>query len=221
MVTDTSNITVTSTSSRSRRGSAISIRRGSASSLIIIPNEYYCPITLLLMEDPVVASDGYSYDKAAIVKWFQKGHLTSPTTGNTLEHTYLTPNIALKNLIEEFKEKLSYKEDVRPNLEEAVKLREEMLEIDLQSKDQSMEERKTDKIIQPQTRDSYPELLNFVEDIQGELVKQNIIIQELKQKISKLELDQQDTQSQLKLVNLLPISSIHSILSNEIATLNV
>jgi len=37
-----------------------------------IPDEFLCPITNDVMEDPVVASDGYTYEKAAIEEWLQK-----------------------------------------------------------------------------------------------------------------------------------------------------
>ena len=34
-----------------------------------------------LMEDPVLAADGFSYERAAIQDWFTKGHRSSPKTG--------------------------------------------------------------------------------------------------------------------------------------------
>ena len=34
-----------------------------------------------LMQDPVLAADGFSYERAAIEDWFAKGHRTSPKTG--------------------------------------------------------------------------------------------------------------------------------------------
>ena len=70
----------------------------------LIPNEYLCPITLSLMKDPVLAADGHSYERTAISKWLQK-HDTSPKNGNKLEHLNLTPNHAIRSLIEEFKER--------------------------------------------------------------------------------------------------------------------
>jgi hypothetical protein len=33
------------------------------------------------MENPVIASDGHSYEKYAIEKWISTGHNTSPLTG--------------------------------------------------------------------------------------------------------------------------------------------
>mmetsp|Transcript_4494 Transcript_4494/g.16629 ORF Transcript_4494/g.16629 Transcript_4494/m.16629 type:complete len:270 (-) Transcript_4494:786-1595(-) len=39
------------------------------------------------MADPFVATDGQSYDRAGIERWFLEGHQTSPTTGAALPHT--------------------------------------------------------------------------------------------------------------------------------------
>ena len=38
------------------------------------------------MQDPVLAADGFSYERAAIEDWFAKGHRTSPKTGLQLLH---------------------------------------------------------------------------------------------------------------------------------------
>jgi hypothetical protein len=44
-----------------------------------------------LMTDPVVASDGFTYDRVCMEQWMQ-GHDTSPTTHESLEHKFLIPN---------------------------------------------------------------------------------------------------------------------------------
>ncbi|KAL1549070.1 U-box domain-containing protein 16 [Salvia divinorum] len=64
-----------------------------------IPADFRCPITLDLMRDPVVVSTGQTYDRSSIVLWIESGHATCPKTGQTLAHTQLIPNLALKNLI--------------------------------------------------------------------------------------------------------------------------
>ena len=58
-----------------------------------------CPITLEVMRDPVIASDGHSYERAAIERWLA-GHRTSPLTGRALPHGDLIPNHRLRSLIE-------------------------------------------------------------------------------------------------------------------------
>ncbi|XP_073289196.1 U-box domain-containing protein 16 [Primulina huaijiensis] len=64
-----------------------------------IPADFRCPISLDLMRDPVVVSTGQTYDRASICQWIESGHDTCPKTGQTLTHTQLIPNLALKNLI--------------------------------------------------------------------------------------------------------------------------
>ena len=53
------------------------------------------------MEDPVLAADGFSYERVAIEKWFSN-HSTSPKTGEQLTTTVVTPNLTLLTLIKEW-----------------------------------------------------------------------------------------------------------------------
>ncbi|KFM60500.1 WD repeat, SAM and U-box domain-containing protein 1, partial [Stegodyphus mimosarum] len=48
-----------------------------------ILSEFYCPITQEVMRNPVVAADGYSYEKCAIQEWLESGRDTSPMTNET------------------------------------------------------------------------------------------------------------------------------------------
>ena len=66
-----------------------------------IPKNFICPITHEVMQDPVILSDGTSYERHAITQWFEAGNNTSPMTRLPVNQT-LIPNRALKNLIEEF-----------------------------------------------------------------------------------------------------------------------
>jgi hypothetical protein len=61
------------------------------------PDEYHCPITMELMEYPVFASDGYTYEQAAIEAWFARvgaSQAFSPKTNtampNQVRHTYIS-----------------------------------------------------------------------------------------------------------------------------------
>ncbi|CAK9019275.1 unnamed protein product [Durusdinium trenchii] len=65
------------------------------------PADFICPITQDIMEDPVVAADGVSYERYAIELWWRNGHHSSPLTNLPLEHAMLLPNQALRNLIQE------------------------------------------------------------------------------------------------------------------------
>ena len=63
-----------------------------------MPPEVCCPITHQVMEDPVVAADGHSYERDSIVRWM-RDHTTSPLTNEPLFSEYLFSNITLRNLI--------------------------------------------------------------------------------------------------------------------------
>nr|XP_033802145.1 WD repeat, SAM and U-box domain-containing protein 1 [Geotrypetes seraphini]XP_033802146.1 WD repeat, SAM and U-box domain-containing protein 1 [Geotrypetes seraphini]XP_033802147.1 WD repeat, SAM and U-box domain-containing protein 1 [Geotrypetes seraphini] len=64
-----------------------------------IPDEFLCPITRELMRDPVIASDGYSYERMAIENWISKKKRSSPMTNLPLQSLMLTPNRTLKMAI--------------------------------------------------------------------------------------------------------------------------
>ncbi|KAH0995148.1 hypothetical protein GBA52_019012 [Prunus armeniaca] len=74
------------------------IRRKSSSELGF-PVDFRCPISLELMRDPVAVATGQTYDRESIKLWIESGHNTCPKTGQTLAHTDLVPNRALRNLI--------------------------------------------------------------------------------------------------------------------------
>jgi U-box domain len=61
---------------------------------------FYCPITGDLMSDPVVDSEGNTYERIAIESWID-GHKTSPITRNVITLQDLRPNRSLKNIIDE------------------------------------------------------------------------------------------------------------------------
>lgn len=63
------------------------------------PPDFRCPISLDLMRDPVVLASGQTFDRESIARWIRSGHSTCPCSGQTLRHTNLIPNLALKNLI--------------------------------------------------------------------------------------------------------------------------
>ncbi|XP_051842291.1 WD repeat, SAM and U-box domain-containing protein 1 isoform X2 [Antechinus flavipes] len=69
-----------------------------------IPDEFLCPITRELMQEPVIASDGYSYEKEAIENWISKKKRTSPMTNLVLPSLVLTPNRTLKMAIDRWLE---------------------------------------------------------------------------------------------------------------------
>ena len=66
------------------------------------PNKHDCPLTMDRMLDPVIAGDGITYERSAIVEWFLKKRLSSPVTRRDLESDDLIPNYALKTLIRDW-----------------------------------------------------------------------------------------------------------------------
>jgi ankyrin repeat protein len=48
----------------------------------------YCPITREIYNEPVVAADGFTYEKDALIMWF-KNHNTSPKTNKIIDRVYL------------------------------------------------------------------------------------------------------------------------------------
>ena len=65
------------------------------------PKSFLCPITCDLMMDPVIACDGYSYERSAIEKWLSKSR-KSPMTGLGLKSIDLISNHGLKGAISEW-----------------------------------------------------------------------------------------------------------------------
>lgn len=61
--------------------------------------ELLCPITCEVMRDPVVAADGFSYEKSAILTWIGNGKCTSPMTNEPLDDLNVRPNRTLALLI--------------------------------------------------------------------------------------------------------------------------
>lgn len=65
------------------------------------PSAYLCPITKILLEDPVCTADGHSFERGAIEHWLMQ-HNTSPLTGLPLANKSLTPNYALRWLLDQW-----------------------------------------------------------------------------------------------------------------------
>jgi len=69
-----------------------------------VPHSYQCPITMEVMQKPVVAADGHTYERDAIASWFAMNS-TSPMTGEPLLNTTLIPNHSLQSAISDFQER--------------------------------------------------------------------------------------------------------------------
>ena len=53
----------------------------------------------VLMTDPVIAADGYTYERAALVQRLEHS-LVSPVTGKMLESISFLPNTAVKSFLQ-------------------------------------------------------------------------------------------------------------------------
>ena len=58
-----------------------------------------CPISHALMRDPVIASDGHTYDRSSIEQWLATGSRFSPMTNLPLASTDLIPNILVRQMV--------------------------------------------------------------------------------------------------------------------------
>ena len=74
-----------------------------------INSNYLCPLTNQIMKEPVLAGDGYTYDKVNIQNWFKISN-NSPKTGNPIDK-HLTPNLLVKKLIKKELFKLEEEEE--------------------------------------------------------------------------------------------------------------
>ncbi len=77
-------------------------------------SNFTCVITLDLMEDPVIASDGFTYEKSAITNLLGSVNPKSPHTRQALTQV-LIPNYSLKGAIDEFKE-VTYKRGLKKQI---------------------------------------------------------------------------------------------------------
>ena len=92
-------------------------------------NYFTCPLTKCLFQDPVVASDGYTYEKEAIEKWFESGNTKSPVTLEDLENKDLIGNMTLKSI----------------NMEETIKREEELDHLRFEKKSEILHKRLKEK----------------------------------------------------------------------------
>eukprot|EP01127_Copromyxa_protea_P013061 TRINITY_DN3470_c0_g1_i1.p1 TRINITY_DN3470_c0_g1~~TRINITY_DN3470_c0_g1_i1.p1 ORF type:complete len:592 (-),score=112.57 TRINITY_DN3470_c0_g1_i1:19-1794(-) len=76
--------------------------KGQVVAPVEVPDEYCCPISAEIMEDPVIAEDGHTYERKSITEWVtRKG--TSPMTREPISPTVLILNRVLKGQIDQWK----------------------------------------------------------------------------------------------------------------------
>lgn len=67
----------------------------------ILHDSLLCPITLALFRNPVLAQDGHTYEREAIVEWIKKDG-RSPISNAPLSLEHLYPNYAIKKAVDQF-----------------------------------------------------------------------------------------------------------------------
>jgi hypothetical protein len=76
---------------------------------IEVPKEFICSITHDCMSNPYTDKQGVSYERDAILEWLKNNNI-SPATRQLLTINDLTPNLALKSIIEKWKKDNNYVE---------------------------------------------------------------------------------------------------------------
>ena len=66
------------------------------------PDNLKCPLTYELMHDPVIAADGYTYERAAIEEHFARCKVKSPLNNVMLQTPLVYPNLDKRNIINEW-----------------------------------------------------------------------------------------------------------------------
>jgi len=66
-----------------------------------MPPDFVCPLSLSIMKEPVMASDGHTYEKKEIQKWMLQKNISPLTRAKMVPHFF--PNLLLKNQIDDWK----------------------------------------------------------------------------------------------------------------------
>ena len=75
--------------------------------------KWFCPMSKKLMNDPVVCSDGHTYERAEIERMLKLPYPSSPVTGSPLESNEVEANENMKREIDDFKKKKLEEEEAR------------------------------------------------------------------------------------------------------------
>ena len=93
-----------------------------------LPDEFLCPISQMVMTDPVIADDGHTYERSFILEWLRPGRMRSPITNLMLPSRTVRPNIALRSTISSWRAEAATRAAEQVELRDiqfAVQLREE------------------------------------------------------------------------------------------------
>ncbi|CAB9505288.1 SAM and U-box domain-containing protein 1 [Seminavis robusta] len=65
-----------------------------------LSDAYYCPITMMLMQHPVIGPEGFTFEKEAIEHWVDENQVSPLTRTPLPSKELLYPNLALKHLLQ-------------------------------------------------------------------------------------------------------------------------
>jgi U-box domain len=68
-----------------------------------VPDAFICPLTLEIMEDPVMNRAGHSFERAAIIEWMRKENPTCPLTRKPIRLSDFVANRRLQHMIVEWR----------------------------------------------------------------------------------------------------------------------
>jgi len=72
--------------------------------IILFHNNFFCPLTLQIFRKPVIAEDGFTYERTAITQWLETNSV-SPMTRAPISKRIIN-NILLEQMISDWKEKV-------------------------------------------------------------------------------------------------------------------
>jgi hypothetical protein len=124
-----------------------------------IPHEFICPITFEIMLDPIICSDGYTYERNAILNLTNS---ISPITRQPIDKNNLISNRNLKDAIERYKISQNKKISIMSrleNFENEQKLKRE--ESENKIKRELIEKRKRDEEILKKKQKEQQQIIKF------------------------------------------------------------
>ena len=100
--------TTTTTTNSTTATTSISNSQDTGGMQVPTPEHFICSISGEIFKDPVIASDGQTYERESIEKWIatKEGQpVRSPLTGAILNNHTLTPNHSMKSMISSWQQK--------------------------------------------------------------------------------------------------------------------
>ena len=76
-----------------------------------IPSDFLCPLTLEIMDKPLMNRNGHNFERDAILSWIKSGNSCCPLTRQPLPISGLIRNRILETQIKAWKDKNGYQDD--------------------------------------------------------------------------------------------------------------